>query len=107
MRDFDDTIELLKDQADHLEYCRSERLRKMGLRKIHFRKHRYLLVYRIKNDKVIVEGMYHELQDYENAIEQHKANQSIFKIAMVYIMFVLFNDIAARQTERIVRIPAR
>lgn len=69
MGDFDETIEILQDQADHLGYCRSERLRKMGFHKIHFKRHRYLLVYRIKNDKVIVEGMYHELQDYENAIE--------------------------------------
>ncbi|MCR4611823.1 MAG: hypothetical protein K5644_07995 [Lachnospiraceae bacterium] len=30
-------------------------------------KHKYLLIYRIVNDVVIVEGMYHELQDYENS----------------------------------------
>lgn len=69
MQDFDDTIKILEEQADHFGYCRSGRLRKMGFRKIHFRKHRYLFVYRVKNDRVIVEGMYHELQDYENAIE--------------------------------------
>lgn len=67
--DFDDTIEVLEEQAEHLGYCRSERLRKLGFRKIHLKRHRYLLVYRVKNDRVIVEGMYHELQDYENAIE--------------------------------------
>lgn len=69
MQDFDDTIKILEEQADHFGYCRSGRLRKMGFHKIHFRKHRYLFVYRVKNDRVIVEGMYHELQDYENAIE--------------------------------------
>lgn len=69
MQDFDDTIKILEEQAGHFGYCRSERLRKLGFRKIHFKKHRYLFVYRVKDDRVIVEGMYHELQDYENAIE--------------------------------------
>lgn len=36
--------------------------------KIYFKRHRYLFVYRVKQDSVIVEGMYHELQDYEDAI---------------------------------------
>ena len=69
MQDFDDTIKILEEQAAHFGYCRNERLRKLGLRKSHFKKHRYLFVYRVKDDRVIVEGMYHELQDYENAIE--------------------------------------
>jgi len=68
MQDFDVTIGILEQQADSFAYCRSERLKQLGFHKIHFQRHRYLLVYRIKQDKVIVEGMYHELQDYENAI---------------------------------------
>lgn len=68
MQDFDDTIAILESQANILGYCRSERLRKLGFHQIHLQKHRYLLVYRIKQNNVIVEGMYHELQDYENAI---------------------------------------
>lgn len=69
MQDFDDTIKMLEEQADCFGYCRSERLRKLEFHKVHFKRHRYLFVYRIRNDKVIVEGMYHELQDYENAIK--------------------------------------
>lgn len=68
MRDFDETIETLAEQAEDFGYCRSERLRRMGFHKIHFKRHRYLMVYRVKYDTVIVEGMYHELQDYEDAI---------------------------------------
>ncbi|MCM1234709.1 MAG: type II toxin-antitoxin system RelE/ParE family toxin [Ruminococcus flavefaciens] len=68
MQDFDDTIKILEEQADSLGYCNSERLRKLGFHKIHFQRHRYLLVYRIRQEIVIVEGMYHELQDYENVI---------------------------------------
>lgn len=69
MQDFDDTIKVLEEQADYLGYCRSEQLRKLGFHKVHFKRHRYLFVYRVRNEKVIVEGMYHEMQDYENAIK--------------------------------------
>lgn len=68
MQDFDDTIKVLEEQADSFGHCNSEQLRKLGFHKIHFQRHRYLLVYRVRQDSVIVEGMYHELQDYENAI---------------------------------------
>lgn len=68
MQDFDDTIKILEGHADSLGYCNSERLRKMEFHKVHLQRHKYLLVYRIKRKNVIVEGMYHELQDYENAI---------------------------------------
>ena len=64
INDFDDTIEKLESFG----YCNSKRLKKMGLHKIKFVKHRYLFVYRIIDKKVIIEGMYHELQDYENSI---------------------------------------
>ena len=54
--------------ADSFGYCKSERLKEMGLHKIRFERHRYVFVYRINKDKVIIEGMYHEMQDYENSI---------------------------------------
>ena len=48
MDDFDDTVEELEKMADT--------------------RHRYLLVYRGIGRKVIIEGIYHELLDYENSI---------------------------------------
>lgn len=68
MDDFDNTIAQLENNAEVYGFCNDERLRNLGFHKIHFSKHDYLFVYRIVNDKVIVEGLYHELQDYENAI---------------------------------------
>lgn len=68
MDDFDDTIGKLEKMADTFGFCKSDRLKKMGLHRIRFVKHRYLFVYRINSNQVIVEGMYHELQDYENSI---------------------------------------
>jgi plasmid stabilization system protein ParE len=68
MQDFDSTAELLKTQAADYGYCNGERLRKLNLRKLHFLKHKYIFVYRIINNTVVIEGIYHELQDYENSI---------------------------------------
>lgn len=68
MRDFDTTVSILAEQAESFGYCKSEHLREQGFHKIHFKQHRYLFVYRVMQNCVIVEGMYHELQDYENAI---------------------------------------
>jgi plasmid stabilization system protein ParE len=69
MDDFDDTVEKLEKMADCFGFCNSTRLKELGLHKINFAKHRYLFVYRYDKSKVIIEGMYHELQDYENAIK--------------------------------------
>lgn len=69
MDDFDHTIDRLEKNADVFGYCKSIRLKSMGLRQIGFEKHRYLFVYRIKENRVIIEGMYHELQDYEHSMK--------------------------------------
>ena len=66
--DFDSTVNRLEKMADKFGFCKSERLKALGLHKIRFEKHRYLFVYRIDGQQVVIEGMYHELQDYENAM---------------------------------------
>lgn len=68
INDFDYAVEQLENMADTFGYCQDTRLKAMGFHKLHFKAHRYLFVYRINDNKVIIEGMYHELQDYENAI---------------------------------------
>ena len=68
MDDFDDTVGKLEKMADTFSFCKNKRLKEMGLHKIRFARHRYLLVYRIVDEIVIIEGIYHELQDYENSI---------------------------------------
>ena len=52
--------------APTLRYCENPVLKKLGYRKIVFRKHDFLMLYRIEDDKIIVDGMYHQLQDYES-----------------------------------------
>ena len=40
-------------------------MRKHGYRKIKFEKHDFVMIYRIQDGQAIVDGMFHELQDYE------------------------------------------
>lgn len=58
--------EKLSEVADSIKYCENPILAKYGYRKFRFLKHKFVMIYRIDTDKVIVDGMYHELQDYES-----------------------------------------
>lgn len=53
--------------ADVLPFCKNQTLAQLGYRKIPFQKHDFVMIYRIDGNKVIVESMYHMLQDYEAA----------------------------------------
>ena len=35
----------------------------------HFWKHKYLMVYTVDKDRAYVEGIYHDLQDYEGILQ--------------------------------------
>ena len=59
------TKKRLSEIADSLQFCENSILRRHGYRKIVFLKHGFIMVYRIVDNKVIVDGMFHELQDYE------------------------------------------
>lgn len=58
--DFEDTIKKLKYVASSLNVCDNPRLQSL------FQQHRYFMLYRIENDVVYVDDIFHELQDYEN-----------------------------------------
>ncbi len=61
-----DMVDSLSYVAASLPLCTDEDLRRKGIRKALFARHRYLWLYRIEGDTVLVEGMYHEMQDYGN-----------------------------------------
>ena len=65
-----ETMRRLANIADNLAFCENEVLASNGYRKILFDKHDFFMVYRIHNDKVIVDAMYHSLQDYESVFAQ-------------------------------------
>ncbi|MFI3212971.1 MAG: type II toxin-antitoxin system RelE/ParE family toxin [Eubacteriales bacterium] len=64
--DFEVTIQHLVNVAGSFKLCDNPRLKKLGYRRINFMKHRYFMLYRIENNIVFVDNIFHELQDYEN-----------------------------------------
>ena len=62
LNDFEATKISLSNVAGSLKLCDNLKLRKLGYRRINFLSHRY----RIENDTVYVDNIFHELQDYEN-----------------------------------------
>ena len=66
LNDYDATIESLKHVAGSLKLCDNQRLRQLEYRRINFLNHRYFMIYRIVDDVVFVDNIFHELQDYEN-----------------------------------------
>ena len=59
-------IRMFLTQASSLNVCDNPRLQSLGYRRINFQQHRYFMLYRIENDVVYVDDIFHELQDYEN-----------------------------------------
>ena len=66
LNDLEDSVEVLKHVAGSLKMCDNPRLQSLGYRRMNFQKHRYFMLYRIENDVVYVDDIFHELQDYEN-----------------------------------------
>lgn len=65
-----ETKKRLSNVASSLALCEDEVLARHGYRRIMFTKHDFFMVYRIDKNVVIVDAMYHELQDYESVFAQ-------------------------------------
>ena len=64
--DFEATKESLKHVAGSLKLCDHPRLNQLGYRRMNFLNHRYFILYRVVDDVVFIDNIFHELQDYEN-----------------------------------------
>ena len=64
--DFEAIIWSLKTVAGSLKLCDNPRLKELQYRRINFLSHRYFMLYRIIEDIVFIDSIFHELQDYEN-----------------------------------------
>jgi len=65
LSDAKDTKKMLSLVADKLALCDDDILRQHGYRKIIFKKHNFLMIYRLDGKTAVVDAMYHVLQDYE------------------------------------------
>ena len=61
--DYDETIDALVNVAGTLKKLEDPEIN--NYRKIRFRRHDYYLLYRIEKDVVIVDHMFHDLQDMD------------------------------------------
>lgn len=66
--DFEYTKDILAEVAGSLKLCDNEKLRSLGYRRIGFKFHRYFMLYRVEDTTVYIDGIFHELQDFENKI---------------------------------------
>lgn len=66
LNDAEDTKSRLAHVAGSLKLCDDPKLRALGYRTIHFKHHKYFMLYRIEDGKAYVDGIYHDSQDYEN-----------------------------------------
>lgn len=64
--DFEATKESLRHVAGSLKLCDNPRLNQLRYRRINFLNHRYFMMYRIVEDVVFIDNIFHDLQDYEN-----------------------------------------
>lgn len=68
-RDMRETTERLSQVAGSLKLCDDSILRAKGYRTIHFKYHKYFMLYKLVGKRAYVVGIYHDLQDYENALQ--------------------------------------
>ncbi len=61
-----ETVEALSKVAASLQYCKNSELRAYGYRPIFFRRHQYVMLYRVEGKTAYVDAVYHQKQDYEN-----------------------------------------
>ena len=75
LNDFEATKTSLSNVAGSLKLCDNLKLKELGYRRINFLSHRYFMLYRIENDTVYVDNIFHELQDYENKMYNSKTEK--------------------------------
>lgn len=61
-----ETQNQLSKAAKSLKLCSHPQLRENGYHIINFKRHRYVMLYRIEKTTVYVDAIYHQLQDYES-----------------------------------------
>lgn len=66
-QDAQDTATELEIVAGSLLLCKHPKLKKLGYHPMFFLRHQYVMLYRIEGTTAFVEGIYHQLQDYENS----------------------------------------
>ena len=64
--DAEETIARLANIAGSLSFCQHPKLKEHGYRAIRFKRHEYVMLYRVAGQTAYVDAVYHQKQDYEN-----------------------------------------
>ena len=67
--DIESTLKVIADAAESFLLCENEVLRSRGLYKKHLLKHSYKIFYTVDGDKVYVQMILHDKQDFENLLK--------------------------------------
>ena len=65
-QDMKETKTKLSYLAESFKLCETPELAQFGYRIIFFQRHRYIMLYRVVGKYVYVDGVFHELQNYQN-----------------------------------------
>ena len=68
-QDMKETTQTLSHVAGSLKLCDNSKLHALGYRTFHLKSHQYFMLYKIIDNIVRVDGIYHDLQDYESFFE--------------------------------------
>lgn len=69
LNDIDDAKNLLKSAAESFQLCTNNNLRSLGYRKFYLKSSKYFILYRVEENEVFIDDVFHQSQDYENKIQ--------------------------------------
>lgn len=68
LEDVEKVYNVLEERAEAFPYCEDPFLAVKGIRKALLARHDYVILYRIDEDTVTVEGIFHELENYSSKL---------------------------------------
>ena len=70
-----ETRDTLASVAGSLNLCSHSQLQQLGYHCATFRRHKYIMLYRLDGKTAYVDAIYHQLQDYENLFVKELSEQ--------------------------------
>lgn len=69
LNDVENAVQVLEFSAESFQLCMNQRLRKHGYRKLYLNKSKYFMLYRVEDNIVYIDDIFHQSQDFENRVD--------------------------------------
>ncbi|MCR4908494.1 MAG: type II toxin-antitoxin system RelE/ParE family toxin [Lachnospiraceae bacterium] len=69
INDFENTKNRLAIMAEKIRLCTNPRLKMQGYRRMNFIEMEYFFLFRISGENVVIDNIFHRLQDYESKMQ--------------------------------------